>query len=70
MSDRPSQLTKSGFKKPFGCCGHFAICQMGKAHYRCVYRESDPETMRNCTVYLNHYKKSSITESNKQLSLF
>lgn len=50
-----NQLTRTGFTKTgftkagFGCCGHFKICQMGKAS--CFYEKTDPEAMLYCAAY-------------------
>ena len=45
------KYTNSGFSKPFGCCGHWKVCEMGKKPEQCHYKTRDPETMENCAVY-------------------
>ncbi|MGP4074232.1 hypothetical protein ACTWQB_17145 [Piscibacillus sp. B03] len=44
-----SNFTPTGFKKPFACCAHYHICDMGSQP--CVYKEKDPITMENCIAY-------------------
>lgn len=46
-----SKLTKSGFSKPFGCCGRWKVCEMGKKPEQCHFKIRDPETMENCMTY-------------------
>lgn len=46
-----SKYTKTGFSKPFDCCGHWKVCEMGKKPDQCHYKTRDPETMENCSVY-------------------
>lgn len=52
-----SQYTKSGFSKPFACCGHWKECEMGFKFENCFYKKRDTETMQNCIVYQNESKK-------------
>lgn len=61
-----SDLTPTGFSKPFACCGHYNFCQMGKGI--CVYKDTDPETMQNCRAYINNQRLPK--EEKYQLSLF
>jgi hypothetical protein len=63
-----SQYTKSGFSKPFGCCGRFKGCDLGKNAEGCFYRESDPETMLNCKAFQRNQKKEEALE--KAFDLF
>jgi hypothetical protein len=66
-----SQFTKSGLSKPFTCCGHWNICEMGKKVDLCVYKEIDPETMINCRVYQkNHQKVKEEQTLDKAFALF
>ncbi|WP_163537240.1 hypothetical protein [Gracilibacillus sp. YIM 98692] len=57
MTKQRVGFTKMGFKKPFGCCGNFSICDMGRKAHKCVYAQSDPETMKNCQAYQNQKSK-------------
>ncbi|MFS0783434.1 hypothetical protein [Bacillus sp. 1P06AnD] len=52
-----SQYTKSGFSRPFGCCGHWEQCQLGKLASQCFYVSIDPVTMTNCVAYQLNRKK-------------
>ncbi len=72
MNKERAGFTKMGFSKPFSCCGHHYLCNMGKGN--CVYADIDPETMKNCAAYLRHHKTKKvidIKETEKgQMSLF
>lgn len=50
---------KAGFSESgFGCCGHFAYCDMGKGN--CFYNETDPAVKTYCAAYQrNHFKGTS-----------
>jgi len=56
-----SQFTKTGFFKPFSCCGHWVQCDMGKKGDLCFYKERDPETMVNCRSYQRNQKSDDIS---------
>jgi hypothetical protein len=58
-----SQYTNSGLSKPFSCCGHWDICDMGKKEEFCLYREKDPETMLNCRSYQRNHQKDKTENS-------
>lgn len=51
--------SKLGFSPSFGCCSHFAICDMGRGD--CVYAERDPAAMKGCRAW---QRKHSIPAPN------
>lgn len=54
MTSSRTGFTKIGFTKSgFGCCGHFAFCDMGKTS--CFYEESDPEAKEYCAAYIRNH---------------
>lgn len=65
-----SQFTKSGLSKPFGCCGFWAKCDLGKNEDLCHYKEIDPETMLNCRAFQRNQKEKKDRALDEALFLF
>lgn len=58
--------TKTGFATDFSCCSSWHICDYGRK--KCVYEESDSETMRSCHSYQrNHGKVNCESNSNYKI---